>query len=366
MKNSGTKPGRSETNRGETAPGLARPGSDSRSKDEMLRSGKVVILLSMIAGMVTWILNAIVERLYYFGPTRNFWDLLLFEIPPEEFYDRIIAVAAFLLLGIIVARMLEKQIASEKRLKLLAAELERSNRELEQFAYMASHDLKEPLVTAGGYLRLLERRHQEALDGNATGCLRNALKGIERMERLIGDLLNYSRAGNHETDLRPVDPSAILDTVLANLSGVIEKRNAVVTRDPLHEVLADDTQLLQLFQNLVSNGIKFCRDPSPRIHVTAFRNENETVFSVRDNGIGIEQEHIEEIFQVFRRLHNRKEFPGTGIGLATCKKIVEWHGGRIWVESRPGEGATFLFTLPNVGIPPRNAGTVRKGTSAAA
>jgi light-regulated signal transduction histidine kinase (bacteriophytochrome) len=325
-----------------------------------------VILLSVIASAVTWILNAIVERLYYFGPTRNFWDLLLFDIPPEEFYDRIITVVVLLLLGIIVARMLEKQIASEARLKLLAAELEQSNRELEQYAYMTSHDLKEPLVTTGGYLRLLERRHKEALDGNATGCLCNALKGIEQMERLIGDLLNYSRAGNHGKELRPVDPSAILDAALTNLSGVIEKRNAVVTRDPLHEVLADDTQLLQLFQNLISNGIKFCRDSSPRIHVATFRNENnETVFSFRDNGIGIAPEHTEEIFQVFRRLHSRREFPGTGIGLATCKKIVEWHGGRIWVESRPGEGATFLFTLPTGGLSQRNAGTVRKRTSAA-
>ena len=332
-----------------------------------MRSGKVVILLSLVVGAGTWIANAVVERFYYIGPTRNFWDLLLFDIPPEEFYDRIITVAAFLLLGIVIARMLEKQIASEARLKLLATELERSNRELEQFAYLASHDLKEPLVTIGGYLRLLERRHQEALDRHAAEYLRNALKGIGRMERLIGDLLNYSRAGNHGKELRPVDPSAILDTALNNLSGVIEKRNVVVTRDPLHEVVADDTQFLQLFQNLISNGIKFCRDSSPRIHVTAFRNErNETVFSVRDNGMGIPPEHAEEIFQVFRRLHNREEFPGTGIGLATCKKIVERHGGRIWVVSKPDEGATFLFTIPSRDIPPRNARTVRKGTPEAA
>jgi light-regulated signal transduction histidine kinase (bacteriophytochrome) len=332
-----------------------------------LRSGKGVIVLSIVAGVATWISNAIVERLYYYGPTRSFWDLLLFDIPPEEFYDRIITMAAFLLLGILVARMLEERIASEAKLKLLAAKLERSNRELEQFAYMASHDLKEPLVSVGGYLRLLERRHRQALDGNAAGYLRNALEGIQRMERLIGDLLSYSRSTSHGKELQPVDPSAILDVVLANLSGVIETRNAVVTRDPLREVMADETQFLQLFQNLISNSIKFCRDPSPRIHVTSLVNDkNETVFSVRDNGIGIAPEHTEEIFLVFRRLHDRKEFPGTGVGLATCKKIVERHGGRIWVESRPGEGATFLFTVPNRGIPPRDAGTARKGTPAAA
>ena len=326
-----------------------------------------MIILSVIAGVVTWISNALVERLYYYGPTRSFWDLLLLDVPPEEFYDRIITMAAFLLLGIIVARMLEKRIASEARLKALAEELERSNGELEQFAYMASHDLKEPLVTVGGYLRLLERRHRQALDENAAGYLRNALEGIRRLEQLIGDLLSFSRAGARVKEFRPVDPSAILDIALANLCGVIKTRNAVVTRDPLCEVMADGTQFLQLFQNLISNSIKFCRDPSPRIHVTALRNDkNETVFSLRDNGIGIAPEHTEEIFLVFRRLNDRKEFPGTGVGLATCKKIVERHGGRIWVESRPGEGATFLFTVPDRPSPLRAAGTDRKGTPAAA
>ena len=226
-----------------------------------------MIILSLIAGVLTWISNAIVERLYYHGPARNFWDLLLFDIPSEEFYDRIITMAAFLMLGIIVARMLEKRIASEARLKLLATELERSNNELEQYAHMASHDLKEPLVTIGGYLRLLERRNKETLDGNSTGYLRNALEGIQRMEQLIGDLLTYSRVGNHGKELQPVDPSAILYTALTNLSGVIEKQNVVVTHDPLHKVIADDTEFLQLFQNLISNSIKFCRNPSPRIHV---------------------------------------------------------------------------------------------------
>jgi light-regulated signal transduction histidine kinase (bacteriophytochrome) len=332
-----------------------------------LRSGKAVILLSLIAGAGTWIANAVVERFYYFGPARNFWDLLLFEIPPEEFYDRIITVGVILLLGIVVARMLDHRTASEAKLKLLTRELKERNGELEQFAYMASHDLKEPLVTIGGYLRLLERRHKEALDGKAAGYLGKALEGIQRMDQLIADLLNYSRVGQDGRELSPVDPSAVLDAALTNLSGTIEKRSVVVTRDPLHEVLADDTQILLLFQNLISNGIKFCRDPLPRIHVSAFRNEkNETVFSVRDNGIGIEPERAEEIFQVFRRIHSRSEFPGTGIGLAICRKIVERHGGRIWVESRPGEGATFLFSIPDRGVHPHISGTFRKGTSAAA
>ncbi len=322
-----------------------------------MKSGKTVIILSLAAGAATWILNAIVEWLYFYRPTGNFWNLLLYGIPPEEIYDRLVTLAAFLLFGIFVAGLLEKRIASETRVKTLAADLERSNRELEQFACMASHDLKEPLVTIGGYLRLLERRHGGSLDERATAYLRNSLDGIRRMEQMIGAMLDYSRAGMRGTELRPVDPTAILDLALANLSGAIEQRNAVVTRDPLHEVMADGTLLLQLFQNLIGNGIKFCRDPSPRIHVSAARTErDETEFSVRDNGIGIAPQDYEEIFTVFRRLQNRSEFPGTGIGLATCRKIVERHGGRIWVESRSGEGSTFRFTIPDRKIPSRIAG----------
>ena len=247
-----------------------------------MRSGKPVIVLSLIAGIVAWILNAFVEWIYFYHPTRNFWDLLLFDIPPEELYDRIIVLVTFLLFGIIIARMVERKIAAEEKLKLLTTELKRSNNELEQFACMVSHDLKEPLVTAGGYLRLLERRSKGAIDLASSGYIRNALEGIQRMDRLIGDLLEYSRAGNYGKGFQPVDPCAILDAVLANLSGPIEKRNVVVTRDLLHEVMSDESQFLQLFQNLISNSIKFCNDPSPRIHVSSARNgENETVFSKR-------------------------------------------------------------------------------------
>ncbi len=331
-----------------------------------MRTGKPAILLSLIAGLLTWICNAIAEWLFFYRPTRNLADLLLFDIPPEEFYDRIIMIVMFLLFGIVVARLLDRHIASEMKLKRLTEELQRTNRELEQFAYVVSHDLKEPLLTAGGYLRRLERRHPQALDATASGYLRVVLEGIQRMDRLIGDLLDYSRAGHGPMDLRPLDPSTVLDTALANLSGAIETRNAEVTRDPLPEVLADESQLLQLFQNFISNSIKFCRDPSPRIHVGASRTgANETVFFVRDNGIGIAPEHVDGIFQAFRRVHHRKEFPGTGIGLATCRKIVERHGGRIWVESTPGEGATFLFTIPNRAVPSGSAGSTRTGTAAA-
>lgn len=347
--------------------GPGQTGVTSRAGEEKLRSGKPVIVLSLTAGIVSWILNAFVEWIYFYHPARNFWDLLLFDIPPEELYDRIIVLATFFLLGMVIAGMVERKIAAEAKLKRLAAELKQSNSDLEEFACMVSHDLKEPLVTAGGYLRLLERRSKGAVDAAATGYIRHALEGIQRMDRLIGDLLEYSRAGNCGKEFQPVDPSAVLDAVLANLSGPIEKRNVVVTRDPLHEVMSDESQFLRLFQNLISNSIKFCHDPSPRIHVSSLRNEgNETVFSISDNGIGVAPEHAEEIFEAFRRLHTRKDFPGTGIGLATCRKIVERHGGRIWVESTPGSGATFLFTIPSRGIPSGDAEASRKGRSAAA
>ncbi len=186
------------------------------------------------------------------------------------------------------------------------------------------------------------------------------------MERLIEDLLSYSRAGAGGENFEPLDPSAVLEAALSNLASLIEAQGAVVTRDPLPEVIADSTCFLQLLQNLVGNGIKFCRNRLPRIHVSAVRNDGESIFSVEDNGIGIAPEHAEEIFVAFRRLHGGKEFPGTGIGLATCKKIVERHGGRIWVEPNFQGGSTFFFTIPHRDQPPRRQDPPRREPSAAA
>ena len=224
--------------------------------------------------------------------------------------------------------------------------MQRSNLDLERFAAVASHDLKEPLVTIGGFLALLKRRCEGDLDSEANRHIRFALESVERMERLIVDLLEYSRVGTHSRPFQVIDSSAILEITLKNLAGTLHSKGALVTHDPLPEIIADSTQIGQLFQNLVGNAVKFCRKETPRVHVSALRKGREHVFYVKDNGIGIAPECADEIFMAFRRLHDGDEFPGTGLGLATCARIVKRHCGRIWVESNPGEGSTFCFTIP--------------------
>ena len=245
-----------------------------------------------------------------------------------------------LIVTVAVRDVTEQHLAREL-LAQKAADYARSNAELEQFAYVASHDLQEPLRMVASYCQLLQRRYQGKLDADADDFIGFAVDGARRMQALINDLLAYSRARRREQSFVATDCSQVLDDVIANLQASIEEHDAEITHDPLPTVRADRAHLLQVLQNLIGNAIKF-RDHGPQIHVAAVQQEDEWLFSVRDNGIGIAPEYAERIFEIFKRLHGWGEYPGTGIGLAVCKKLVERHGGRIWVESTPGREASFI------------------------
>ncbi len=247
-------------------------------------------------------------------------------------------------------RLLRREISERKKADGAAArhaaELERSNAELEQFAHVASHDLKEPLRMVASYLELLQRRYKGRLDADADDFIHFAVDGALRMRSLMDGLLALSQVGTHGRPFQPTDCEAVVDKALNDLAVATAESGTIITRDPLPTIFGDAGQLEQLFQNLVSNAVKFRSEEEPRVHITAQRKRTEWLFSVRDNGIGIDSKYAERVFVVFQRLHAREERSGTGIGLAISKKIVERHGGRIWIESRPGEGATFYFTIP--------------------
>jgi signal transduction histidine kinase len=235
----------------------------------------------------------------------------------------------------------------EQRVQARTLELARSNADLQQFAYVASHDLQEPLRMVISYLQILADRYRGRFDADADEFIGYAVDGGYRMRQLITDLLEYSRVGTRSQEAGPTDCSAVLEDVRANLDLSIRESSAEITCDPegLPTIMADATHILQLFQNLISNAIKF-RGPRPaRIHISAQRGGGCWLFSVADQGIGIDPDHKDAIFEIFRRLHDRMEYPGTGIGLAVCKKIVDRLGGRIWVESERGKGTTFFFSI---------------------
>jgi len=237
---------------------------------------------------------------------------------------------------------------AEEALQERTDELARSNRDLEQFAYVASHDLQEPLRAVAGPLQLLQRRYEGQLDARADEYIGHAVEGAARMQALIQDLLTYSRVGRAENAFQLVECATALDYALKNLSASIEETGAQVHRGPLPALPAIGPQISILFQNLIGNAIKFRRNEAPvQIRVEAERREGDWLFRVQDNGIGIEARYFERIFLIFQRLHTRRDYPGTGIGLALCKRIVERHGGHIWVESESGVGTTFFFTLPD-------------------
>jgi len=235
---------------------------------------------------------------------------------------------------------------AEQDLKRFNEELQRSNRELGQFAYVASHDLQEPLRAVSGCVQLLAQRYQGRLDTRADDLIGHAVSGASRMQQLINDLLVYSRVGTRGRPFEPTDCLVPLEEALANLEVPLRETDALITHDELPTVAGDPTQLTQLFQNLIGNAIKFRGNRRPEVHVGVERKSGGYLFYVRDNGIGIEPQYFERVFGVFQRLHSRREYPGNGIGLAICRKIVERHHGRMWVDSQPGRGSTFFFTIP--------------------
>ena len=245
-----------------------------------------------------------------------------------------------------IVRDVTERKQAEEALRVKTEELARSNRDLEQFAYVASHDLQEPLRMVTSYVELLARRYNGKLDSNADEFIGFAMDGAGRMRKLINDLLTYSRVKTQGKALEPTECEGVLHQSLDNLKMAVEENKAVVTHDSLPTVMGDNPQLVELFQNLIGNAIKFRGSEPPCIHVSASRNGNGWIFSVRDNGIGIAPEYFKRIFIIFQRLHSREKYDGTGIGLAICQRIVERHHGRIWVASEQGKGATFYFTLP--------------------
>lgn len=244
-------------------------------------------------------------------------------------------------LNVMAENLQKSNLAREEAME----ELTRSNQELEQFAYVASHDLQEPLRVISGYLQLLERRYRGQLDAEADEFINYVLDGARQLQQLINDLLEYSRVGSRGKPLRPTDMNDAFERTVAGLGAKIEENRATVTRDALPMVQADSVQMVQLLQNLIANALKFRGSEPPEVHISARRDGPHWQFAVRDNGIGIDPKYQDRIFAIFQRLHTRKKYSGTGIGLAVCKRIVERHGGRIWVESEPGKGSTFLFTI---------------------
>jgi len=296
-----------------------------------------------------------------YGNFRGFDWLVLFRLDHDQVYaavDRLVwmvgGIGSLVILpltgyGIWVSLKLGRErndlIKTRQDLEQSVAELGRSNADLQQFAYVASHDLQEPLRMVSSYTQLLARRYKGRLDADADEFIAFAVDGANRMQRLIQDLLAYSRVSTGGQQFEPTSVGIALNHALGNLVSAVKESGALITHDPLPAVMGDEKQLVQLFQNLLSNALKFSGEQPPRIHISAKPSAAGWLFSIHDNGIGIDPQYADRIFVIFQRLHTRAEYPGTGIGLAICKKIVERHGGRIWVESEPGKGATFYFTL---------------------
>ncbi|MFA9415369.1 ATP-binding protein [Natrinema sp. HArc-T2] len=281
------------------------------------------------------------------GPVDDPWGILAtHDTEPKRFTDEDVSFVQSV--ANVLAETIERQ-QYRTDLEDLVVDLEESNKRLEQFAYAASHDLQEPLRMVSSYLQLIERRYGDELDDDGQEFLAFAVDGSERMREMIDGLLQYSRVETQGDPFEPVDLEAVLEDVRKNLQMKIDEHGAEITVEDLPRVEGDDGQLRQVFQNLLSNAIEYSGEQSPRVHVSAERDGTTWTVSVADNGIGIDPDEQDRIFEVFQRLHSRETHSGTGIGLALCERIIERHGGEIWVDSEPGEGATFSFTLPAVG-----------------
>ena len=254
--------------------------------------------------------------------------------------------ADYLTKGTLTGVSLRRAIDKAMETMLLRREIDRRNRELEQFAHIAGHDLQEPLRTISGFCYLLEETYGEKLDAQAKDWMHEIVAGTQRMQQFLEDLLTYASIGGDQV-LTLTDCNATCEEAIQNLDAAIQKSGAVVTQHGLPNLMAHRSKLVQLFQNLIGNALKFHGDQPPQVEITAVRLEQEWLFSVRDNGIGIASKHFERIFRMFQRLHSRDEYPGTGIGLAICQRIVELHGGRMSVESQLNQGSVFNFTIPS-------------------
>ena len=260
--------------------------------------------------------------------------------------DNIFRAFLLIIIGFVVAMLSENISKTQSKLTEAMEELKRSNEELQQFAYAASHDLQEPLRTIISFSQLLEDQYKDKIDKNGQEFIQFMTEGASRMRTLINDLLKYSRITTQSQPLQKVNLNDILKTVLSNLQQLIKESDATITYKELPSIFINKSHMLQLFQNLISNALKFKKETPPKIYIDAIKNENEWIFSVKDNGIGIEEKFFDRIFNIFQRLHTREEYPGAGIGLAICKKIIQRYNGKIWVESKIGEGSTFYFTIP--------------------
>ena len=234
----------------------------------------------------------------------------------------------------------------EDKVKIRTKELEQSNKDLQQFAYVASHDLKEPLRMISSFLQLLEKRQADKLDEESKEFIEFAVTGAQRLDSLINDLLEYSKVANKKREFNNVNLNDILKQTILNLKSVIDDNNAEITYNELPTIKGDEQLLTQLFQNLISNSIKYRREIIPKINISAMQESSQYLFKLKDNGIGISPKHLDKIFTIFQRLHSKEEYEGTGIGLAIVQKIVHQHGGEVWAESKPGKGSTFYFTIP--------------------